>query len=95
MAGFKPVDKAYIVENNRIVRKCTVVRISTGMHLIRFENGGGIQVKAHRLFATQEEAENSAPTIKKAAAKPTGYRNSQLQSSVYSPVSQHLSVGYI
>ena len=37
MARFKPVDKAYIVENNRIVRQCTVVRISTGMHLIRFE----------------------------------------------------------
>lgn len=37
MAGFKPVDKAYIVENNRIVRQCTVVRISAGMHLIRFE----------------------------------------------------------
>ena len=74
-AGFKPGDKAYIVENNRIVRQCTVVRVSAGMHLIRFENGGGIQVKAHRLFATQEEAENSVPTIKKAAAKPTGYRS--------------------
>ena len=55
MAGFKPGDKAYIVENNRIVRQCTVVRISAGMHLIRFENGGGIQVKAHRLFATQAQ----------------------------------------
>ena len=38
-AGFKPGDKAYIVENNRIVRQCTVVRVSAGMHLIRFENG--------------------------------------------------------
>ena len=74
MAGFKPGDKAYIVENNRIVRQCTVVRVSAGMHLIRFENGG-IQVKAHRLFATQKEAENSVPTIKKAAAKPDGYRS--------------------
>ena len=55
-AGFKPGDKAYIVENNRIVRQCTVVRISAGMHLIRFENGGGIQVKRHRLFTSQEEA---------------------------------------
>ena len=44
-------------------------------HYIRFENGGGIQVKAHRLFATQEEAENSVPTIMKAATKPTGYRS--------------------
>ena len=60
-AGFKPGDKAYIVENNRIVRQCTVIRVSAGMHLIRFENCGGIQVKAHRLFETQEKAENSMP----------------------------------
>lgn len=35
------------------------------MHLIRFESGGGIQVKGHRLFASQEEAENSVHGIKK------------------------------
>lgn len=74
MAGFKPGDKAYIVENNRIVRQCTVVRVSAGMHLIRFENGGGIQVKAHRLFASQEAAEDSVPGIKK-ETKTTGYRS--------------------
>ena len=72
-AGFKPGDKAYIVENNRIVRQCTVVRVSAGMHLIRFENGGGIQVKRHRLFTSQEEAENSVPGVKK-EKKSTGYR---------------------
>ena len=75
MAAFKAGDKAYIVENNRIVRQCTVVRVSAGMHLIRFENGGGIQVKAHRLFATQEEAENSVPGVKKAVEKRSGYRS--------------------
>ena len=74
MAAFKAGDKAYIVENNRIVRQCTVVRVSAGMHLIRFENGGGIQGKGHRLVASQEEAENSVPGIRK-EKKTTGYRS--------------------
>ena len=69
MTAFKAGDKAYIVENNRIVRQCTVVRVSAGMHLIRFENGGGIQVKGHRLFASWEAAENSIPGIKKSEEK--------------------------
>lgn len=75
MATFKAGDKAYIVENNRIVHQCTVVRVSAGMHLIRFENGGGIQVKGHRLFASQEETENSVPGIKKTIEKRSGYRS--------------------
>lgn len=37
MVAFKAGDKAYIVENNRIVRQCTVIRVNTGMYLIRFE----------------------------------------------------------
>ena len=73
MAAFKAGDKAYIVENNRIVRQCTVVRVSSGMHHIRFEKGGGIQVKRHRVFTSQEEAENSVPGVKK-EKKSTGYR---------------------
>ena len=75
MAAFKAGDEAYIVENNRIVRQCTVIRESAGMHIIRFENGGGIQVKEHRLFSSQEEAENSVPGIKKTAEKKSGYRS--------------------
>ena len=76
-AGFKPGDKAYIVENNRIVRQCTVIRISAGMHLIRFENGGGIQVKAHRLFCSQEEVERSVSRSEREdiAHSGTGYRS--------------------
>lgn len=75
MAAFKAGDKAYIVENNRIVRQCTVIRVSAGMYLIRFENGGGIQIKGHRLFASQEDAENSVPRIKKSVEKKSGYRS--------------------
>lgn len=75
MSAFKAGEKAYIVENNRIVRQCTVVRVSAGMHLIRFENGSGIQVKGHRLFTSQEEAEDSVPGVKKAVEKRSGYRS--------------------
>lgn len=66
MAAFKAGDKAYIVENNRIVRQCTVVKVSAGnLIVIRFDNGGGIQVSKKRLFPTKEAAEESVPRLKK------------------------------
>ena len=55
MGNFKPGDKAFIVESNRTVREVTVIRHSGGMYLIRFAEGGGIQVRGHRLFVSQEE----------------------------------------
>ncbi|MCM1096950.1 MAG: hypothetical protein NC427_02675 [Ruminococcus flavefaciens] len=57
MAKFKAGDKAFIVESNHTVREVTVARRSGGMFLIKFPDGGGIQVREHRLFATREEAE--------------------------------------
>ena len=56
MAAFKAGDKAYIVESNRIVRECTVKRVTGKLIIIRFENGGGIQVSENRLFDTKESA---------------------------------------
>ena len=53
-------DTAYIVESNRHVREVEIRRCSGGMFLVRFtDTGGGIQVKAHRLFPTKEDAEKS------------------------------------
>lgn len=57
MAKFKAGDELFIVESNRTVRKVTVARYSGGIYLSKFEGGGGIQVKEHRLLATKEEAE--------------------------------------
>ena len=76
-AGYKAGDKAYIVERNRILRESTVVRPAGNQIIIRFENGGGIQVNKNRLFATKEAAEES---ISKAEPKPVvaqqrGYRS--------------------
>ena len=48
-AGYKAGDKAYIVESNRIVRECTVVRPAGNLIIIRFENGGGIKVNKKKL----------------------------------------------
>jgi hypothetical protein len=61
MAMFKAGDTAYIIESNMTVRKVTVSRCSGGMYLILFENGGGIQVKEHRLYATEEDAVAAMP----------------------------------
>lgn len=70
-------DTAYIVESNRYVREVEIRRCSGGMFLVRFtDTGGGIQVKAHRLFATREEAEKSiekAPETKKVRGNPYHY----------------------
>ncbi len=48
---------AYFIESNRIIREVAIVRCNGRMYLIRFnDTGGGIQVKKHRLFETEEEA---------------------------------------
>ncbi|MDD3186038.1 MAG: hypothetical protein PHT76_12135 [Anaerostipes sp.] len=61
MSRFKVGDTAYILESNRIVKEVKIIRQSGGIYLIRFNTGGGIQVKEHRLYATQEEAEAAIP----------------------------------
>ena len=38
-AGYKAGDKAYIVESNRIVRECTVVRPAGNLIIINHGNG--------------------------------------------------------
>ena len=78
MANYKAGDKAYIVESNRFIREVTIVRFLGGMYLIRFTNGGGIQVKEHRLFASEEAAKESIhpkkeEVIKKISRTPYDY----------------------
>ena len=67
-------DTAYIVESNRYVREVEIRRCAGVRFLGRFtDTGGGIQVKAHRLFATREEAEKSiekAPETKRVRGNP-------------------------
>lgn len=64
MARFKSGDTAFLVESNRVIREVTVVNCAGGMYLIKFQNGGGIRVKEHRLFDSEEEAKASIPVQK-------------------------------
>lgn len=61
MARYKVGDTAYLLESNRTVRKVQIMRFSGGMYLVKFENGGGIRVKEHRLYDTEEAATASLP----------------------------------
>ena len=58
--AFKAGDTVFIVESNRFIREAEVRSCSGGMYLVKFkDNGGGIKLKEHRLFASQEDAEAS------------------------------------
>lgn len=69
MTRMKAGDTAYLIESNRIIKPVKVVNCAGGMYLIRFENGGGIRVKEHRLFATEEEARASLGIIETSKRK--------------------------
>lgn len=49
----KAGDTAYLVESNRFVREVEILRCNGELYVVRFKDtGGGLQVKAHRLFLT-------------------------------------------
>lgn len=52
----KQGDTAWIIENNRTVRECKIVRINGNLVIIRFTNGCGTQLPLKRLYETQEDA---------------------------------------
>lgn len=73
-AKYKAGDTAFIVESNCRVREVEIRSCSGGMYLVKFkDNGGGIRVKEHRIFATQEDAETSLPKKETKAARETPY----------------------
>lgn len=52
----KQGDVAWIIENNRTVRECKIVRISGSLAIIRFIDGSGTQLPLKRLYETQKDA---------------------------------------
>lgn len=52
----KQGDTAWIIENNRTVRECKIVRINGNLMIIRFTDGCGTQLPLKRLYETQEDA---------------------------------------
>ena len=52
----KQGDTAWIIENNRTVRECKIVRINGNLVIIRFTDGCGTQLPLKRLYETQQDA---------------------------------------
>lgn len=46
----------YMVESNRIVRPVEIIKLVGNFAIVKFENGGGIQVSTKRLYETEEMA---------------------------------------
>ena len=53
----KPGDTVWILESNKNIRKCKFVRTNGNLSIIKFENGGGIQVPTKRLFSSYNEVQ--------------------------------------
>lgn len=56
MAKFREGQYVYIVENNRWVRKATVISYSSGFYTLAILEGGLTRLKEYRIFETEEEA---------------------------------------
>ena len=59
MMKYKIGDHVLIVENTSQISEVTIIGISGGLYTVRFntERPSAIRVKEHRLFSTQEEAQ--------------------------------------
>ena len=52
----KQGDVVWIIENNKTVRECKIVRINGNLAVIRFADGCGTQIPLKRLYSTQKDA---------------------------------------
>lgn len=59
MSRLKKGERAFLLENNRNVVQVEISDCYGGIYTVRLPGGGASKVKAHRLFATPEEAEES------------------------------------
>lgn len=67
--------QVFFIESNRIIRKATVARRSGDFYILRFDGGGGIQLREGRIFPTKEQAEATLPgeKVQKKANSPYDY----------------------
>ncbi len=57
---FEPESKAYFIANNARTIEVSVVRPVDDAYIVRFTNsGGGIRIRANRLYETKEAAEKA------------------------------------
>lgn len=57
-------DTVWILENNKNIRECTFIRTNGNLSIIKFENGGGIQVPTKRLFSSLNEVQMEQTRLK-------------------------------
>ncbi len=53
--------QAFIIESNRMIREVTVVKRSGDFYVVRFDYGGGVQLRGNRLYPSKEDAEEHLP----------------------------------
>ena len=59
---FNVGDEVYIIENNRNVRKVTIIKTSRDFCTVRFnDTAGAITLRVSRLYGTRNKAERSLP----------------------------------
>lgn len=73
--AYETGSEVFFIESNRIIRKATVVRRSVNFYILRFDEGGGIQLREGRVFLTKEQAEAilSEEKVQKKANSPYDY----------------------
>lgn len=78
----KPGDAVWIIESNINVRSATLMRMNGNLALIKFENGGGIQIPMKRLFHNENEA-RKALKIGHFSDRQNDFRTKDGKSSAY------------
>ena len=59
---FNVDDEVYIIENNRNVRKVTIIKTIRDFFTVRFnDTAGAITLRVSRLYGTRNQAEQSLP----------------------------------
>lgn len=61
MGAVRVGDTVYIIENNRYVRACKVLRVTGDFCTIAISHDGAIRVRISRLYPTDEEAKAHLP----------------------------------
>lgn len=72
---YKTGTEVFFIESNRIIRKATVIRKSGDFYILRFDEGGGLQLRGGRIFQTKEQAEAMLPkeNVQKKTNSPYDY----------------------
>ena len=55
---YQPGHKVFLTGGNKnLIKEATVLKYTGGFYTIRFENGGGVNVRESRIYPSREEAE--------------------------------------